>query len=293
MTTKAKLVLDARAQVGEGALWYEGQLQWIDIEGRSLNFFDPESGKNAVHEMPQRIGTVVPMDNGRVAVALEQGIYTYDPGTDTLHHLLTPEGLVKGIRCNDGKCDPAGRFWVGSMGLDFKPEVGRLYVVDLDGNCKTVLDKISISNGLVWSNDRKKFYYIDTPTRRIDIFDYDLATGSIDRRRSLVEIPEKLGYPDGMAIDRDGHLWVAMWGGSAIICFSGEDGSILQHIEVPALQITSCAFGGPELRDLYITSARLSLNEAALQRYPHSGGLFVAHGVGQGVPAYSFQLKKG
>jgi sugar lactone lactonase YvrE len=174
---------------------------------------------------------------------------------------------------NDGKCDPAGRFIAGTMDMNEKDPHGALY--SFDGNQVTrLLDGVTISNGLAWSVDHKTFYYIDTPTREVKAFDYDLATGQIANPRAAIRIPESLGWPDGMTSDTDGNLWIVLWGGAQVTKWNPNTGKLLEQIPVPALQSSACVFGGRDMNELYVTSARVGMSDADLKKYPLSGGLF-------------------
>lgn len=273
--SEARLALDAKATLGEGALWHpvEQVLYWVDIEGKSMHLFDPASGEDTCFLVDERIGTVVPVATGGALVALQNGIHHIDTETGELTFLNNPIEAAA-IRFNDGKCDPAGRFWVGTMALDTRKGAAVLYRMDKDGSIKQVLDNLTISNGIVWSADKKTMYFTDTPTQQLKAFDYDLETGEVSHSRTIVVIPKEEGSPDGMAIDADGNLWVALHGGGAVACYNPESGKQVNKVKVPCPQTTSCAFGGKELDTLYITTARQGLDEEQLKTYPESGGLF-------------------
>ncbi len=270
---KVQLVLDTKSQLGEGAIWHPGQqkLYWIDIIGQKLHAHDPASDDLESWDMPDPIGTVVPAENGKFLVALKSGIHWFDPETEELKLFAHPEKGGDRFRYNDGKCDPAGRFWVGSMG---PKKQASLYCIFPDGSAKKVLEGISTSNGICWSEKKAEMYYIDTPTRIIQVFDYDKETGKISNGDTAVVINPELGAPDGMCIDAEGHLWVGIWGGHAVACFDPESGKHIRSIPVPAKNVTSCWFGGPGLEVLYITTARVGTDEEILEKYPHAGGLF-------------------
>lgn len=285
-----QLVLDAKAKLGEGAIWHhrEQKLYWVDIEGKALNIFDPQSGINKKLDVGQRVGTVVPIHQGGALVALQNGIHRIDTDTGAvtfLHNPLPPAYL----RFNDGKCDPSGRFWVGSMALDFQEKAGSLYRFHPDKSIHRVLDNLTISNGIAWSSDRKTMYLNDTPTLTVQAFDYDDYTGEISNRRVAIRIPENMGAPDGMTIDAENNLWVAMWGGGMVCRFDPATARLLQQIIIPAPHVTSCAFGGEQLDTLYITTSRDSMTSADLEQFPFSGGLFAVTLPGvRGVPAFFY-----
>ena len=287
---KAKLVLNAKAQLGEGAIWHSDthRLYWIDIEGRKLHYYTPASGESHTIDVEERIGTVVPAEEGRVLVALQNGIFELDIASESLTFIANPLEGMADMRLNDGKCDPAGRLWVGGMHLSVEPEAASLYRLDTDRTIERMLNNITISNGIAWSLNYQTMYYIDTPTGYVQSFDYAISTGTIANHRVVITVPEDMGKPDGMTIDEEGMLWIAHWGGGSVGRWHPETGELLQKVEVPAPQVTSCAFGGHHLDTLYITTAREGLSNEQLTSYPHSGGLFSIEPGVKGIPAYSF-----
>lgn len=289
-SSEVELVIDSKSELGEGAIWNDrtGELMWVNIKGKILNFYNPASGLNKEMLTGQMVGTVVPAESGQVLVALQNGIYSLDPETGTKKLLADPEADKPDNRFNDGKCDPAGRLWAGTMSLVGAKQAGALYRFDPDTSVHKMVDGVGTSNGIVWSADKTKMYYIDTPTRQVMGYDYDNETGAISHPKVAVEIPEGAGYPDGMTIDEEDHLWVALWGGSAVACFNPENGELIRKIEVPAKNVTSCAFGGNDLGTLYITTARESTSDEDLQKFPHAGGVFKIRPGVKGVKAFFF-----
>jgi sugar lactone lactonase YvrE len=289
MSEQVELVLDAKATLGEGAIWHApGQvLYWVDILAGQVHIFDPASGADRAVEVGQAVGTVVPRKAGGVMVALKHGFGSLDLDSGELRLWADPEADKPANRFNDGKCDPAGRFWAGTM-QEGVPKQGALYVLEADGRVWRALSEVSTSNGLVWSHDHQTMYYIDTRTREVAAFDYDLATGAIANRRAAVTIPPTDGFPDGMTMDAEGMLWVAHWDGGRVTRHNPADGRLLQTLTLPVSRVTSCAFGGPRLDELYITSARTGLADAELAPQPLAGGLFRARPGAVGVPAYEF-----
>ena len=288
MNTKsleATLLLDAKAQLGEGCFWHsiENKLYWLDIEGHELHIYDPVLKTDIHFDVGARIGCVVPAKNGGLLIALENGIHFFDTKTSKLTFLNNP--LSKGVRFNDGKCDAAGRFWIGSMELNLLKDAATLYRFDTDKSIHTMVNKVTCSNGIAWTADKKIMYYIDTPTGNIDAFDYDATTGNISNRRTAIKVPDGSGLPDGMCIDSEDKLWVALWGGSGVARFDPLTGEMLLKINVPAPHTTSCCFGGKDLRTLYITTAKHELTEKKEKQYPLSGGLFSIDIDVRGVPA--------
>jgi len=278
MENLAVLEYKTNAQLGEGAFWNHKtqELYWIDIESKALHIYSPKTKSNRTLSTPSRIGTVVPKNENEAVVSLEDGIYILNLTSGETNLLSDIEADIPSNRFNDGKCDPSGRLWVGSMGFDQNQYDANLYMVDEAGNAELKKDSVTISNGIVWSKDKKTMYYIDTPTSKISAFDYDDTTGKISNERVAITINDSLGFPDGMAIDENDMLWVGMWNGNAVICFDPTTGEIVKKIEVPAHNITSCAFGGKDLDTLYITSASIDMTPEEIEKYPDAGSLFKA-----------------
>lgn len=279
---QARLLFDARAELGEGPAWEarERRLYWVDILKKRIY----AEGEVRL-ELPDLPGCLAPCRGGWLIVALHSSVVEID-----LQGGMSVRAVVSeppGNRFNDGKCDPAGRLVVGTMDMQEAEASGALY--SLEGcTLRRMISGVRISNGLAWSPDYKTFYYIDTPTRRIQAFDYSLETGEIDRGRTLVQIPRALGWPDGMTTDVDGNLWVAMWGGAQVLKLHPSRGRLLDSMPLPALQPTSCVFGGRSMNELYITSARKGMSASQFSKYPLSGAVFMAETRVTGMPTFEF-----
>ena len=289
MTVDAELVLDARAVLGEAPTWdaETQRLIWVDITAGLVHRFDPLSGRDESIEVGQPVGAAVPTTSGLLALATRDGFSLLDPSTGRPEFVAEFEATVPETLINDGKCDAAGRFWAGTKDVEGRRPLGSLFRLDADLSLTRVLTEVTISNGLGWSPDQRTMYYIDSATYAIDAFDFELETGSVSNRRRLVELPEAWGLPDGLTVDEEGFLWVAFWTGSAIRRLSPV-GEVLSVVELPVSLVTSCAFGGNELSDLYVTSARVGLSGAQLKEQPHAGGLFrLSPGV-RGLAAHPF-----
>lgn len=279
-TWQATHLFAAQNTLGEGAIWDERIQKWyfIDIEEGYLFSYRPDSSAISQWQMNAKIGTVVPTQTpGGVVVALQNGIYHINFITGKKRFLTHPEADKPSNRYNDGKCDPQGRLWVGSMAQSGKEAAGALYRISpFPLTYRNMLSPVSISNGIVWSPDGKTMYYVDSPTRKILAFDFEGSTGNIKNQRVCVEIPESMGVADGMAIDADGKLWTAQWGGACVARWDPETGKLIGKVNVPAPHVTSVSFGGKNLDQMLITTARQGLSEAQLGQFPQSGDLFLA-----------------
>ena len=290
MAKIAEPILAANAVLGEGSLWDHRRncLYWVDILERKVNVFDPATGANRVLKVDQDVGTVVADAAGNLMLALRDGFARLDFGSGEV--VMIAEQKAEGIRFNDGKCDPAGRFWAGTMAYDMTEGAAALYCLDTDLTVRRVIDHVTISNGLVWTSDTKRFYYIDTPTFEVAAFDYDVDTGNISNRRAAIQIDSDLGSPDGMAIDEEDMLWIAHWGGGKVTRWNPKTGKLLETINVPhASLVTSCAFGGPDLDELFITTATVDLNEKQRSSQTLAGSIFRVRLDVKGVPAFCFK----
>ena len=287
---KATLLFDSQCTLGEGAWWHVAtqQLFWVDIEARQLHSFRPEDEEVRTIEVGERIGTVVLTTDHKALVALQTGIFELDLTSEALSLVVNPLAEEPDVRFNDGKCDPAGRLWVGSMHLSTYPNAASLYCLDTDGTMRRVLDNITISNGIVWSLDHRTMYYIDTATQCVQSYDYQLKTGRISHPQVIIRVPAEEGCPDGMTIDEEGMLWIAYWGGHRVVRWNPHTGKVLSQVEVPAPLVTSCAFGDSDLNTLYITTARTGLSREQCAKYPHSGGVFSVNPGVKGVAPYLF-----
>ena len=270
---------NARATLGEGPVWDDRTacLYWVDIVQSQLLIYDtmkPAASTNM--SITPYVSSIVPRQLGGIALTLQDGFYAYDLQRRKLTLLAGVEADAADNRFNDGKCDPSGRYVAGTMSMSDQQASGALYQLDTDLKVRRLIPDVSISNGLAWTEDGSTMYYIDTPTRQVMAYDYDLATGAIRGGRAVIEFPEDQGFPDGMTIDTEGMLWIAHWGGWQVSRWNPTTGRKLSFIPVPASQVTSCAFGGPNLDQLYITTAREGLDAQALEKQPLAGGLFRA-----------------
>ncbi|MDX1523955.1 MAG: SMP-30/gluconolactonase/LRE family protein [Anaerolineae bacterium] len=277
MMPQVALFVDHLAELGEGPGWDAAaqRLYWVDIYGQALHLFTPASGLHRIIPMPAKIGCAVPKTSGGMLVALQNGLFTLDLDSEMLTAIADPEAGLPHNRFNDGKCDPRGRFLAGTMDdREIGIAAGSLYSVEADLSIRRLFDGVTISNGIGFSPDHKTMYYIDSPTRLVVAFDYDLETGDVRNRRIVVTIPEGWGDPDGMTTDTEGMLWVALWSGESVTRWNPATGELLERIPVPALNVSSCTFGGPEMNELFLTTARKGTDPATLAKYPKTGAVF-------------------
>jgi sugar lactone lactonase YvrE len=296
---KTELFFDAKAYLGEGPIW-EARTQtlyWVDIFAKRIY-----AGTELLVEVDdyEFLGCIAPRANGGLILALSGSIdatrqldegrfsfASFEAGSAKPTFLSALNGDSSTNRFNDGKCDPRGRFLAGTMDKEETRPTGSLY--SFDGRRVTkLLSSITVSNGMTWSPDHKTFYYIDTPTRQVRAFDYDLDTGALANSRVAISTPEALGWPDGMTSDLQGNLWIAMWGGLQVTKWNPNTGELLEQIPIPAVNTSSCVFGGRNMNELYITSARKGLGEAVLKQYPLTGGVFRVETNVEGMPTFAF-----
>ena len=278
-----EVAVRAEAALGEGPTWDAdaGRLIWVDILGCRVHTYDPVSGRRTVRTTEQHVGAAKPRAGGGLVLNLRDGIGVVDPdGTFRLLH----HDPVPGRRANDAAVAPDGSLWAGTMRYDEAPGGGTLSRLTGDGTVTTVLDDVAVSNGTGWSPDGRLMYYVDSPTRRIDVFAHDDAHGRVAGRRPFVTVEEGAGFPDGLTVDAEGCVWVALWGGSAVRRYT-PDGTLDRVIDLPVPLVTACAFGGADLTDLYVTTARTGLTAP----HPLAGSVLVVPGAGTGLRQPAFK----
>lgn len=291
----AELALDVRCRLGEGPVWDERaqELYFVDIMGEQVHGWRPAQspGQRAHRSFPvgRPVGAVVLREDGGLVLAAYDGFFLAEADGSGLRPFGTVSIDGTLVRFNDGKVDPWGRFLAGTMDWGHKEPNGSLYMLSGDGSVTTLLDRVVISNGLAWPADLRTFYYIDTPRRSVDAFDLDPETGALTGRRVVAQFPSD-AHPDGMAIDDEGYLWVALWGGSRVERIDPSSGEHVAVVHLPTAHVSSVAFGGPHLDDLYITTAQEDLPPEVLAADPQAGSLFVAHPGVSGPVSYRFKL---
>lgn len=280
-----ELVLDGKNKLGEGPVWSatEGVLYWVDIQNNCFYRYDPVSGDHQRYDVGMTIGTVVVRESGGFALALADGLYFYDGTSGEKTLIAAPERDKPGSRFNDGAVDRQGRLWAGTCG----DGDGALYRLDTDLSLHKMETRIFISNGIGWSPDNRTMYYTDSTPRAIWAYDFDQETGSIANRRVFATIDDGDAVPDGLTVDSDGYVWSCHWDGWKIRRYA-PDGSVERDIPVPVQRPTSVMFGGANLDELYITSARSDFTDEQLKDQPHAGGLFrlKTHVQGMVEPAF-------
>jgi sugar lactone lactonase YvrE len=281
-------VLAIRAGLGESPIW-DGSaraLFWIDGRKPSINRFDPATGENRAVATPEPVHAIALTRSRRLICAFEASLGLIDPETGALERLAT---LIEGQddNLNDGAVDRAGRFWVGSKARDWVTPNGALFRCDPDGSIHRMDEGFQLSNGMGWSPDDRRMYFVDSAPRAIYAYDFDPASGAIKNRRTLVRIAEEHGLPDGMTVDAEGFLWVAQWNGGRVVRYDPE-GRIERVIAMPVRRPTSVAFGGPDLSTLFITSGTMRMSELELAAEPLAGNLFALETEVQGLPEPRF-----
>ena len=280
-TYKAESLLERRFVLGEGPVWDSRRkiIAWVDIRTGALFEWDPARGKLGEIQTGQYLGAAVPAEKGGYLAAMTTGVYHLDEGGLSL--ICRPPELKDNLRLNDAKCDPFGRFWFGTLDLfDNAPE-GSLFRLDPDGSCRRMLAGPRMSNGLAWSLDCKTMYYIDSAEAGLDAFDFTPESGGIANRRRIFST--KGCTPDGMTIDEEGKLWIALWGGSKVIRLDPLKGEIIGEIPTPAVHTTSCCFAGEKLDTLIITSSAEGYDN------PEAGRVFCATPGVRGAPTWFYR----
>ncbi len=272
---------------GEGPIFWNDHLLYVDIEGHALISLDPKTETEKVWEIGERIGTVVPRQSGGFVCAGDSGIYSFDPVTGEKKSMADPESDKRpDNRFNDGKCDPSGRFWAGTISTVKKTGDAKLYMLDVNGDLSLKVPGVTNSNGICWNAKADRMYYIDTPTKEIWAFPFNNQLSELGEKQVVFNTEDAGldGSPDGMTIDADGMLWVAMCHGGAVLRIDPNNGSLLQKIDFPCVETTACAFGGDKLERLFVTTGiHKSIEEE------NAGRVFVVDGLGVvGTKAFSF-----
>ena len=275
----SECVLNIGARLAEGPHWWDerGLLVWVDIEASRVGLFDPCQRTNRFIDTAFHVGCVVPTSKGNLLAATSDGFKIIDPDSGKLTSLHNPIENLLNYRFNDGKCDSFGRLWAGTLHYDFLPGAGTLWRLDNSLKSVPMMNGVTISNGLAWSLNQTDLYYIDTPTLQVRRFPLSRSGDLVDDGEVCIEIPPDWNCsPDGMTIDCNGMLWIALWNGSAVTCWNPNNGQHLATVELPCSQVTSCCFGGSAMDKLFITTANYDLDKESQALNPCAGGIFVA-----------------
>ena len=282
--SKPELIVDGKNRLGESAMWHprEQKLYWVDVRAPAIYRLEADNRVTTL-PLPALAGGMVPRKSGGIAIALQNGFHAVDTASGALSFIADPEPDKPDNRVNDGSCDRMGRFWAGTQHVTIREPRGSLYRLDPDHSVRKMFEGITVTNMVRFSPDDRTLYYADTYSDRMYAFDYSLADGAIANRRVFVDTSSHPGHPDGSAIDADGCLWNAEYGGSRVVRYTPQ-GRIDRTIAFPVTQPTSCCFGGPNLDTLYVTSATQRIEPELLAKQPLAGGLFAVHAGVKGLP---------
>lgn len=278
---KIACVADTKCLLGEGPVWDDRaqMLYWVDIKSPAIWRLDPKTGTTRSWPMPYRIGAIALREQCGLIAAMKPGFAFIDIDANKIEIIARPEPDMPGNRLNDGACDAMGRFWAGSMDDNETSPTGHLYRLDPDHRVTRFEAGFVVTNGIRWSSDDTRMYFVDSAQRTIWCYDFDLGAGTPGPRHVFAQLTEAEGYPDGLCIDAEDHVWGAHWAGGRITRYR-PDGTKERVVEIPAPNVTCCCFGGANLETLYVTTARIGLDEALLHRAPLTGGVFAITGLG-------------
>lgn len=280
-------VWDAECVLGEGPIWDDrtATLYFVDIRRGQLLSYRGAAAQRRFAFDGLLSAAVTREEDADLLCATSIGLQRFDPVSGRRTHLGSIEPDRPGNRTNDGKVDPAGRLWIGTVDDAEKAFTGALYRIDAGGRPARVLDDIGVSNGLDWSPDGAVMYFTDSRRRTIWWFDFDVDSGALGEREVFATVPEDAGWPDGLTVDAEGFVWGAHWDGGRVTRYD-PDGRIDRVIAVPVPRVSSVCFGGPDLDILYMTSARIALSAAQLREAPLSGALLACRPQVRGRPAF-------
>jgi sugar lactone lactonase YvrE len=290
--TKAQTLVASECILGESPMWHARRKScfWVDIDCCKIYEYNWLTKFTRSYDLNNKVSLVVAGKDNDLIVALQGGVFRFDLETEELL-LITDLGenwLTN--RCNDGISDNRGRLWVSAMGLQHENGAGSVYRIDKPALYQKCIREATIPNGMAFSLDHKRLYYIDSPARSVNSYLYNEESGSISFEKLLILIPERSGIPDGMTIDAEGKLWIALWGGYGVGRFDTESGMMIDFIDVPAPHVSSCAFAGKELDHMIITTAKSGLGQKALIDFPESGNIFVAQPGITGIADFTCKL---
>ncbi len=292
VNSTAEVLVAHTCLLGEGPVWSKDEhcILWLDVLRGEIHSYYPESKTHKTFTVGRMVGAVAIRRAGGLLAALQDGFALINMEYNTIIPIADPELHLPANRFNDGKCDPAGRFWAGTMSLTEEPHAGSLYVLSPNLSVTKKIERTTISNGMAWSPDHKTYYYIDTPTMQVVAYDYNEASGEISNKRVAITVPQEEGYPDGMTIDTEGMLWIAHWDGWQVARWNPHTGEKMHTIKLPVARVSCCTFGGETMEDLYITTAKKELTEEEQKAQPLAGALFIVKNCGyKGMAPYDFK----
>lgn len=282
------LQLACQCELGEGPVWLEQsqQLFWVDILGKCLHTFSPYTLVHQQTDLAEMPAAAVPIQGREdLLVATDRSFLRFHPVQGRIERLDEFPERDPNIRANDGKCDPSGNFWIGSMDTRGEKGRGKLFQIHDNLSEKVILGSLTIPNGLAWNQQGDRMYFIDSPSQEIKVFDFDAKSGQQGALSAVIPFSVEWGIPDGMTIDRNDHLWVACWGGSRVVCLDSLSGELVATVSVPVPHVTSCTFGGKDLNTLYITTAMDRENQSGF-----AGAVFSCEPGVSGLAPHAFQL---
>lgn len=283
--TDIHCIWPAETTLGEAPFWFadEGALYWVDIDGKRVLRMIPESGHRRTFAQDHEVGCIVPRSGGGFVAGFDSGLAYVSADLMSVELFASPESDMPATRFNDGKCDRRGRFWVASADRSEAEPLGSLYCLNGSGHLIRALSGVVVGNGMGWSPDNGTMYFTDSGFGTIFALDYDIETGEVRNRRAFVKVDDQVGLPDGLTVDAEGFIWSAHWSGGRITRYD-PDGRIDRVVDMPVPNVTSLTFGGPNLDQLFVTTARLGLSDQEIENAPLSGGLFVVDVGVKGLP---------
>lgn len=292
--TGAAVLYPSGCILGESPIWHNERNScfWVDIEGCIIYEYSLLNKDCRQYQLSQRVSLVVKSNVAdELILGLQGGVVRFNLNTESLSFITTELNADwKNYRCNDGGVDNMGRLWISTTELNHKADAGALYCVDKELAVSEKLNKLSISNGMAWTTDNKRLYHTDSATGVIKSYSYDEQTGDLKFERVVIQIPAESGVPDGIALDAEGRLWIALWGGYGVGRFDVDTGEMLSFIAIPAPQVSSCAFAGDALDQLIITTAKKEMMENDLNEFPLSGHIFIIEPGVIGLPVFNCAL---
>ncbi|WP_276091476.1 SMP-30/gluconolactonase/LRE family protein [Pedobacter sp. JY14-1] len=288
----ASILYSSHCILGEAPVWHQEREScfWADIETGILYEYVFKNKDVNIFQPGHKVSLIIPSGKEELILGMQGGVARYRLSDGHLSWISQLDTDWTSFRCNDGGADIHGRIWVSTTELDHKPGAGSIFCLDRESGLRTQVTDISIPNGIVWSPDNRKIYYTDSVKNEVYALDTDPLTGNIISRDTVIQIPDEKGLPDGMAVDSEGFIWIALWNGYGLGRFSPENGKMNDFIAIPAPNVTSCCFVGSDLNQLVITTARKGMSAEMLAMYPESGNIFITETKIKGIPTYKASI---